>query len=108
MTAEPNQIIERARAALRGVYDPEIGIDIVALGLVYDVRLEGSRLEVDMTLTTDGCPVAESLPNEAADAVAGALSDVDLEVAVRLVWDPPWSPEMIDREAAAAAGLRLH
>ncbi|MCZ7534606.1 MAG: metal-sulfur cluster assembly factor [Acidimicrobiia bacterium] len=92
MTAEPNQIIERARAALRGVYDPEIGIDIVALGLVYDVRLEGSRLEVDMTLTTDGCPVAESLPNEAADAVAGALSDVDLEVAVRLVWDPPWSP----------------
>ncbi len=108
MTVDPDQVIERARAALRGVYDPEIGLDIVALGLVYDVRLEGSRLEVDMTLTTEGCPVAESLPNEAADAVANALSDVDLEVAVRVVWDPPWTPELIDREAAEAAGLRLH
>ncbi len=108
MTAEPNLTVDRAWAALRGVYDPEIGLDIVALGLIYDVRLEGARLEVDMTLTTPGCPVAESLPNEAADAVANALPDEDLEVAVRVVWDPPWTPEMIDREAAEAAGLRLH
>lgn len=114
MSAEPtpstglDQVFERVWDALRGVYDPEIGLDIVALGLVYDVRLEDDDIiVVDMTLTTAGCPVAESLPNEAADAVVAALAGESYQIQVRLVWDPPWTPERIDQEAAQAAGLWL-
>ena len=106
MTAT-EQHVETARRALRGVYDPELGLDIVALGLVYDVRPEGERLVVEMTLTTEGCPVAESLPCEAERAVLEALgSGWEDRVDVRVVWDPPWTPEMLTEDAAAALGFR--
>lgn len=88
--------------ALRTVWDPELAIDVVALGLVYDVRLADGRVEIDMTLTTPGCPVSESLPAEAADAVRTVLPDV--EVDVRVVWDPPWTP---DRMATAGTAVGI-
>jgi len=75
--------------ALDGVWDPELGIDIVALGLVYDVRVDANRVDIDMTLTTPGCPVSEQLPSEAEAAVQAALPDTD--VTVNVVWEPPWS-----------------
>jgi metal-sulfur cluster biosynthetic enzyme len=100
----PDDPVLAARAALQRVYDPELGIDVVSLGLVYDVRMEGGTLVVEMTLTTIGCPASESLPGMARFAVKGAVGPLDVEV--RLVWEPPWSPAMIDREAAEALGLR--
>lgn len=89
--------------ALRGVYDPELGLDIVTMGLVYDIRVLGTGVEVDMTLTTPGCPVSESLPVEAADAVQTAMPDA--EVDLRIVWDPPWTPERLSPEAMEALGF---
>jgi metal-sulfur cluster biosynthetic enzyme len=93
--------------ALRGVYDPELALDIVSLGLVYDLRAEGSRLVVEMTLTTPGCPVSESLPDQAAAAVADALGPGGAtRVELRVVWDPPWTPERLSADAATRLGVR--
>jgi metal-sulfur cluster biosynthetic enzyme len=98
--------VEQVRDALRGVYDPELGIDIVAMGLVYDVREEGGRVVVDMTLTTPGCPVSESLPDAAWSAAIDALGPGGVTaVEVRLVWDPPWTPERLSPDALAALGM---
>ena len=100
----PSDPVGAAWDALRCVYDPELCLDLVSLGLVYDVRDEDGTVVVTMTLTTPGCPASEALPDMAraaiADAVAGAAG-----VAVRVVWDPPWSPSMID-VAAGTSGLR--
>ncbi|MGH9059277.1 MAG: metal-sulfur cluster assembly factor [Acidimicrobiales bacterium] len=96
--------VERARDALREVYDPELCLDVVSLGLVYDVRAEGDRLVVEMTLTTPGCPVSESLPVEAREAVEAVLGSAG-EVELQVVWDPPWTPERMSDEAAGALGF---
>ena len=79
---------------------------MVSLGLVYDVREEGGTLIVEMTMTTPGCPVSESLPEEAKAAVQQAAGD-SIAVGVRVVWDPPWSPAMMDESAGAALGFRI-
>lgn len=101
----PDSTLTRAWNALGGVFDPELYLDVVSLGLVYDVREEAGTVVVEMTLTTPGCPAAETLPHEARAAVAAAVGDA-AAVDVRVVWDPPWSPAMIDDAAAAALGLR--
>ena len=98
--------IEAARDALGGVYDPELGLDLVSLGLVYDVREEDGRLVVEMTLTTVGCPASESLPDMATAAVEEALGG-SVAVEVRVVWDPPWDPSMLSETAATALGFRI-
>ena len=92
--------------ALRGVYDPELYLDVVSLGLVYDLRSEDDRLVVEMTMTTPGCPASEVLPEMARAAIADAVDGV-VDVEVHVVWDPPWSPAMIDERAARALGLRV-
>lgn len=102
MTAD-SPLAEQARAVLRGVVDPELGLDIVDLGLVYDIRQEADGIAVEMTLTTPGCPVSESLPAEARQALEAALG---VPARVVVVWDPPWTPDRIDPAAAAALGLR--
>ena len=99
------EVLDAAWDALRGVYDPELYLDVVSLGLVYDVRAEGGTVVVEMTMTTPGCPASEVLPEMAGAAIAEAV-DGAVEVDVRVVWDPPWSPAMIDEEAAAALGFR--
>lgn len=86
----------RAIEALRDVYDPELGIDVVALGLVYGIETDDEHVTVDMTLTTPGCPVSEQLPAEAARALADTFPDLRTEV--RLVWDPPWTPDRMQRD----------
>ncbi len=91
--------------ALAGVYDPELYLDVVSLGLVYGVREQAGTLVIEMTMTTPGCPVSESLPEEARAAVQRAAGD-GIPVEVRVVWDPPWSPAMMDQAAAAALGFR--
>lgn len=91
--------------ALSGVYDPELCLDVVSLGLVYGVHQNDGTVVVEMTLTTPGCPAAESLPELAREAIAADL-DGAAAVDVRVVWDPPWTPDMMDEGAAAALGFR--
>ena len=100
-----SDVLDAAWDALRGVYDPELYLDVVSLGLVYDVRAEAGTVVVEMTMTTPGCPASEVLPEMARTAIADAV-DGAVEVDVRVVWDPPWSPAMIDEEAAEALGFR--
>ncbi len=95
-----------AWGALSGVFDPELCLDVVSLGLVYGVTDVEGTLVVEMTLTTPGCPAAESLPELARAAVADAVGST-VPVDVRIVWEPPWSPAMMDAEAAGALGFRV-
>ena len=89
--------------ALRQVIDPELGCNIVDLGLVYDTVISGETVSVRMTLTTQGCPMHESLVR----GVREALLQVDgvKEVEVELVWDPPWHPSMMTPYGRARVGL---
>jgi metal-sulfur cluster biosynthetic enzyme len=102
----PDDPVNAAWNALAGVYDPELCLDVVCLGLVYGVRTEDGVLVVEMTMTTPGCPVSESLPEEARAAIRQATGE-GLPVDVRVVWDPPWDPSMMDEAAASALGFRL-
>ncbi len=88
---------------LRQVDDPEIGCNIVDLGLVYGVTIDGGKVTVQMTLTTRGCPMHESI----AWGVKMALLNLDAvqEVDVKLVWDPPWHPSMMSAAGRARVGL---
>jgi len=96
---------EQVREALSQVYDPEIGIDIVNLGLVYDHHLdEAGLLTIDMTLTSPYCPMGSIIQSQ-AHAVCAALPGVK-DVRVNLVWTPPWDPrEMASEEARLELGI---
>ena len=92
------------RETLRQVIDPELGCNIVDLGLIYGIRVNGDTVTVQMTLTTHGCPMQESL----AWGVQTALLNLEgvQEVNVELVWDPPWSPDRMTEVGRAHLGLR--
>ncbi|MCB1054610.1 MAG: DUF59 domain-containing protein [Acidobacteria bacterium] len=94
---------ERVTEALQQIYDPEIPVNIYALGLIYDVEVDGSKVLVRMTLTSPACPVAGSLPGEVEQKVLGVYG-VD-ECDVELVWDPVWNPEMMSDEAKLELGF---
>lgn len=90
--------------ALKTVCDPEIAINIYDLGLIYDIRQNAAGdVEIDMTLTAPGCPVAGILPQQAADVVA--LVEGTGRVTVQLVWEPAWSFERLSEEAKAMMEL---
>lgn len=80
--------------ALRGVDDPEAGMNIVDLGLVYAVRSDTLGIEIDMTMTTPACPVTEMLVGQARTAVE-AIAPAGTRVQVNLVWEPIWNPSMM-------------
>jgi metal-sulfur cluster biosynthetic enzyme len=84
--------------ALREVDDPEAGMNIVDLGLVYAVRVGDDRIDVDMTMTTPACPVTETLVAQAQAAIA-AISPPATMVEVHLVWEPIWNPSMMSGTA---------
>ena len=91
-------------AAMRTVYDPEIPVNIYDLGLIYDCKIgEDGTTKIEMSLTAPGCPVAGILPGEVAEAVAGVEGIGQVEV--RLVWDPPWTPERMSEDARLALGI---
>ncbi len=100
----PEQVKNGVIEILRTVYDPEIPIDIYELGLIYDVSVaEEGVVAIRMTLTSPMCPVAETLPPEVemkARGVAG-VRDVSLD----LVWEPPWSPDMMSAAARLELGM---
>lgn len=93
---------EAVRKALRQVKDPELGINIVDLGLVYDIDVEGGDVHVKMTLTSPGCPAGPEILTE-ADRVARMLDGVE-DVDVELVWEPFWTPDRIDPKVRAFLG----
>ncbi len=91
-------------AALRTVFDPEIPVNIYELGLIYDTTIhDDGTVEIEMSLTAPGCPVAGEMPGEVARAVA-ALPGAG-EVTVRLVWEPPWTPDLMSEDARLALGM---
>ena len=89
---------------LRQVVDPEIDCNIVDLGLIYGSRIEGRKVTVQMTLTTPGCPMHESIALGVKNALLN-LEGVE-EAEVEIVWDPPWNPSMMTDYGRARVGLR--
>ncbi len=94
---------EEVMDALRTCYDPEIGLSIVDLGLVYRVEIDGEKVKVDMTLTAPGCPLQAMIAQDAHAKIL-ALSGVK-EAEINLVWDPPWTPDRLSPEAKKYLGL---
>ena len=88
---------------IRKIYDPEIPVNIYELGLIYDIEVSGKKAKIKMTLTTPNCPVAESLPKEVKEGVMQVeeIDDVDLQ----LVWDPPWTKDMMSDAAKLELNL---
>ncbi len=93
---------EQVGEALKNVYDPEIGINVQDLGLVYGVEIEGQTVHIDMTLTSPGCPLGPQIVRDVQRQV-GALEGVE-KVDVQLVWSPMWSPDMMSEEAKDELG----
>jgi FeS assembly SUF system protein len=90
--------------ALKTVQDPEIPVNLVELGLIYELVVkEGGIVYVEMTLTTPSCPVAAAMPGEVETAIRGVSGVAD--VRVKLVWTPPWSPDRMSDEARLELGL---
>lgn len=88
---------------LKNVYDPEIGINVVDLGLVYGVDIDNQVVNVKMTLTTPGCPLHDTLTRTAEMAIE-TLDGVS-EAHVDMIWDPPWTPERITDEGRRLLGI---
>ena len=104
MDPRRGKVEEEVIAMLRGVYDPEIPVNIYELGLVYDVQAnESGDVRIVMTLTSPMCPVAEMLPVE-IETKAREIEGVR-EVRIDLVWDPPWNPEMMSEAARLELGM---
>jgi len=84
--------------ALRQVIDPEVGMNIVDLGLVYRLEHTSNGVELDLTMTSPACPLGESIAEEAEAALAAQLAS-ECAVRVQLVWNPPWSPARMSEHA---------
>ena len=99
-----SDLTDKIVTALKTVYDPEIPVDIYELGLIYKVDIDQNfHVDVEMTLTAPGCPVAGDMPKWVEDAVlsVGGISSA----AVRLVFDPPWDISMMSEEAQVALNM---
>lgn len=95
----------RVLDALRQVVDPELGVSIVDLGLIYGTEARDGRIHVRMTMTTPACPMEELLMEMVHSAILRELPDART-VEVDLVWDPPWGPEMMSDAAKSQLGLK--
>ena len=103
----PNEENEDVLEALRDVVDPELGINVVDLGLVYGVTLDNDRnVSIDMTLTSAACPLTDVIEDQAREALEGVVNDFR----INWVWLPPWGPEHITddgREQLRALGFNI-
>src|SRR5579864_7554233 len=103
-TENDPELLPRVLEALKTVRDPEIPVNLVDLGLIYELVVKkGGVVYVEMTLTTPACPVAQSMPGEVENAV-GAVPGVG-DVRVKLVWTPPWDRDRMSEEAQLELGL---
>ena len=99
-----SELKEKVNLEIKKIYDPEIPVNIYELGLIYNIDIdEKNKVNIDMTLTSPNCPVAESLPNSVKDSVlkVDGVSDVDL----KLVWDPPWGKDRMSEAAKLELNL---
>jgi FeS assembly SUF system protein len=95
---------ENIIVSLKEIYDPEIPVDIFELGLIYEVKIKKDGIvEVDMTLTSPNCPVAESLPIDVKNKVESVFGVT--EATVNIVFDPPWEKDMMSEEAQLELGF---
>lgn len=94
--------MDAIREKLKEVYDPELGINIVDLGLIYDIRVDDGVVQIVMTLTTPGCPMHTAIVNGVKRALEPMpeVKSVDVDV----VWDPPWTPAHMSKEAKEFLG----
>ena len=99
-----NNLKEKIINEIKKIYDPEIPVNIYELGLIYKIEvLENKKANIEMTLTSPNCPVAESLPNEVKQNIlkVAGVKDVDL----KLVWDPPWDKDKMSEAAKLELNL---
>jgi FeS assembly SUF system protein len=99
-----SELKEKVISEIKKIYDPEIPVNIYELGLIYNIDIdEKNKVNIDMTLTSPNCPVAESLPNSVKNNVlkVDGVSDVDLN----LVWDPPWDKNKMSEAAKLELNL---
>jgi metal-sulfur cluster biosynthetic enzyme len=91
-------------AALKTVIDPELGVNIVDLGLVYRAERSVNGINIELTMTTPACPLGEMMSEEIKLVLRNRFPDV-ADVAVAIVWDPPWSPELMSEESRRQLGI---
>lgn len=106
MEKDPSTVMpseEVVRDALRGVIDPEVGMNVVDLGLVYGIEIAPNRVRVSMTMTTPACPMGSMITEDAREAIRDIVPEA-VEVDVQLVWDPPWSPALMSEHARQRFG----
>lgn len=101
MTAAPDT--EQIRTALRKVVDPEVGANIVDLGLVYRIDIDGSKLLIEMTMTSPACPMGEMIVDDAY-AELDRILPADWQPEIRVVWEPPWAPSMMSEKCRLSLG----
>jgi metal-sulfur cluster biosynthetic enzyme len=94
---------DQAKLALRRVKDPELNLNIVDLGLVYDIAVDGGTVRVDMSLTSPGCPSGPEIMGEAEQQIRTLPGVTDVQM--NLVWSPPWTPERIEPRVRAYMGF---
>jgi metal-sulfur cluster biosynthetic enzyme len=95
--------IDQVKLALRRVKDPELNLNIVDLGLIYDIAVEGSDVRVDMSLTTPACPSGPEIMSE-AERELRSIEGIG-EASLNLVWSPPWTPDRIEPRVRAYLGF---
>lgn len=95
--------VESVKAVLRQVIDPEVGMNIVDLGLVYGIDITPDQVSIRMTMTSPACPMGDMIMSD-IDAALDAALPPEVGVVVNLVWDPPWTPAMMNKEAKGHFG----
>jgi metal-sulfur cluster biosynthetic enzyme len=103
VTDVPPPTAEQVKLALRKVKDPELNLNIVDLGLVYEVSMDGSEVDIDMSLTSPGCPAGPQITGD-VERVVRAIPGVTA-VNLKIVWDPFWTPDRIEPRVRAYMGL---
>ncbi|MBL1280118.1 MAG: SUF system Fe-S cluster assembly protein [Fluviicola sp.] len=99
-----NELENKVVEILKTIYDPEIPVDVFELGLIYEVKIDKEHhVEIEMTLTSPNCPVAESMPQEVEDKVAAHPAIKSAKV--NIVFDPPWDKDMMSEEAQLELGF---
>ncbi|MFP5401369.1 MAG: metal-sulfur cluster assembly factor [Gammaproteobacteria bacterium] len=105
MNPHPTPDTEAIRSALRLVMDPEVGMNIVDLGLIYKIESQPGALYIEMTMTSPACPMADMILDD-IDRILDPMVPPEVDIRVEIVWDPPWSPEKMAPEAREHFGWK--
>jgi metal-sulfur cluster biosynthetic enzyme len=89
---------------LKTVIDPELSLDVVSLGFIYDVQVKDDQIKINYSLTTPGCPLANFIAQNMRQALSELVDDPNSQIELRLVFDPAWTPDMMSQEAKKSLG----